>query len=106
MLTQEDIDYINYLVLGGDADKAVEILVEKTKCNSEDAKYFVDELSTGGNFEELLNKYWIEDYSQTKVIDDVDYKLSRKERLAILRIFIPVLIVVIIFFILLIYTYI
>ncbi len=102
MLTQEDIDYINYLVLGGDCDKAIELLVEKTSCNHKDAMYFVDELSAGGNFEELLSKYWIEDYSKSKVIQEGDFNLSKKEILSILKIFVPVFVVIIIFIVLLI----
>lgn len=96
MLTQEDIDYINYLVLGGDSDKAVEILVEKTSCNREDAINFVDELTIGGNFEELLNKHWIEDYSKVKNTNFEKTKLTGREIRSLLKIFVPLFIVIII----------
>ncbi len=89
MLTQADIDEINYLVISGESDKAVEMLITITGCTKSDALNFVDELAIGGNFEELLNKHWIEDYSKRKINIESNIKFSSEEKRALLKIFLP-----------------
>ncbi len=89
MLVKNDVDKITYFALGGDFESAAKLLVEKTGCNIDDANNFVDDLASGGDFEELLSKHWIEDYSSV-VVNNQKIPFTKQEKRAMFKMFVPV----------------
>ncbi len=103
MLNEAQIEEIKYLITSKKESEAIEMLVRLTNCDEVDAKNLVYEYDYQQDFELLLDKHWIEkrDFSAETTFEDV--KLTKKEKLNLARIFLPVFVMFILVIILIIF---
>lgn len=104
ILNAQQIEEIKNLILKKQDDLAVEKLVEYSGCNRVDAQYVVEEFSGDNDFEELLDKHWIESRDDIDVNSLEEIKLSRKEKMSLVKIFSPIILVIILAIILILFN--
>lgn len=95
ILNAEQIEEVKYLIMKKQDELAVKKLIEYSGCDPLDAQYVVEEYSGDNNFEELLDKHWIEKREAIDVRSLEKTELSHKEKMSLLKIFLPVVVVII-----------
>lgn len=95
ILNQDQIEEVKTLILKNDSNAAVELLVKYTNCDEYDAKCVVEDYDIEKDFEVLLDRYWIEKREDISNVDMAAPKLSGKEIRSLIKIFLPVVIVII-----------
>lgn len=96
MLTQKQIEDVKYLITSNNGAEAVKMLVDLTGCDIADAENLVFEYDYESDFELLLDKHWIESGVTHEDDGEQKIRLTRKEKISLVKIFGPTIVILII----------